>query len=745
MEKNNIRFKKFKELDLFIQSSLDKYFYVEPWKKLYERTGKLHRDIISDKSTIPDLIIYNKTFNKSDCFIESNSKTFIKFPRMRFILRPKYKKEYNPSSTYGDEDEVYFYIKRDISEDLKNDNISSNKNLKDNNNVEKEEVKTFLKQKLSEKEFINNIELKDKINEKNQDLNMKKKIDQDDDEEEPEWANDNVEDYNNTKIEFKPIPKFIEDKMKEEIDILKEEVNNINLNNNIPNNKIDIDNFFKSNSNNNLNNFIISNTNNNKEDIFCQEITEIMNAQNNEINVLKEEESNNDNNDDNNENDIINDSNDYNLNLENKENINKHFNIFDTENKFNHLFIGAQETNNLDKNNNSQQLNINYNNSIINENTYFNNDVENEDSNEIKRKEENKFKNLIMIQQQQKEKEKQQNLRILQMQKINNTLMGNINNPNYIFNQRLNYNAPYSKNQNHFYNGQNLLLNNNNPYNNINYINSINNQANKSNFLNLNNINYFPFKNNIQRNNISRYNYPNSNTFKNIDASRLVYNNNYQMNNIKNNKEVYLNNVNNIYLNNNKHTYFNDLNNYKEINNMISESNNNIFSYMNENIDCLNKKQNNYNNRISNIFPQNSWKNIQNIKNNSLPKNNINIMNNNRNNIANHLCTYNYIYNNNFEQKNAQKDLQNINQSEFLKNPTLILNKNLDKKYWFILNKSDGAIVHYFKSEELFKFLDEKYKNDKSLEEFTINDIESDFVFPPEEVYENLKKNLNLY
>ena len=75
MEKRNPYSINFKEFDLFIQSCLDKYFYAEPWKKLYERTGKLHRDIISDKSTIPDLIIYNKTFNKSDCFIESKEKT----------------------------------------------------------------------------------------------------------------------------------------------------------------------------------------------------------------------------------------------------------------------------------------------------------------------------------------------------------------------------------------------------------------------------------------------------------------------------------------------------------------------------------------------------------------------------------------------------------------------------------------------------------------------------------------------
>ena len=119
MEQNCKKFKKFKELDLFIQNSLEKYFYVEPWQKLYERTGKLHRDIISDKSTIPDLIIYNKTFNKSDCFLESNEKTYIKFPRMRFILRPKYKREYNPLATYGKDDEVYFYIKKEISENIK--------------------------------------------------------------------------------------------------------------------------------------------------------------------------------------------------------------------------------------------------------------------------------------------------------------------------------------------------------------------------------------------------------------------------------------------------------------------------------------------------------------------------------------------------------------------------------------------------------------------------------------------------
>ena len=71
-----------------------------------------------------------------------------------------------------------------------------------------------------------------------------------------------------------------------------------------------------------------------------------MNSPNNEKNELKYEELNNENNEDNNENDIINEDN---LSIENKDNINEHFNIFDTDNKFNIIFIGAKEINNLDK------------------------------------------------------------------------------------------------------------------------------------------------------------------------------------------------------------------------------------------------------------------------------------------------------------------------------------------------------------------------------------------------------------
>ena len=93
--KNNL-----KKLDNFIQESLYKYIQVKAWDELYKNTGKDHKEIISNKSTIPDLVIYNKGFNKLDCFYYPNKKREnIKFPRILFLLRPKIVKEYNPSSS----------------------------------------------------------------------------------------------------------------------------------------------------------------------------------------------------------------------------------------------------------------------------------------------------------------------------------------------------------------------------------------------------------------------------------------------------------------------------------------------------------------------------------------------------------------------------------------------------------------------------------------------------------------------
>ena len=71
-------------LDKYIQDCLDKYKPKEnPDSSLYANTTEEEKDlIISRKSTIPDLVIWNKPFNKNECFIGAKNyiieKIFIK-------------------------------------------------------------------------------------------------------------------------------------------------------------------------------------------------------------------------------------------------------------------------------------------------------------------------------------------------------------------------------------------------------------------------------------------------------------------------------------------------------------------------------------------------------------------------------------------------------------------------------------------------------------------------------------------
>ena len=77
------------DLDNYIQSCLDKYKPKEnPDPSLYANTTQDERDlIISRKSTIPDLVIWNKQFNKNECFIGAKTNVENAFPRFTFYLR----------------------------------------------------------------------------------------------------------------------------------------------------------------------------------------------------------------------------------------------------------------------------------------------------------------------------------------------------------------------------------------------------------------------------------------------------------------------------------------------------------------------------------------------------------------------------------------------------------------------------------------------------------------------------------
>ena len=676
MENRYKKYKILKDLDLFIQNTIDKYFYVKPWKKLYDRTGKLHRDIISDKSTIPDLIIYNKIFNKSQCFFESNNSSYIKFPRMRFILRPKYKKEYNPSSTYGQGNEVCFIHKQNNSDD-KNTFI----NLSLNNKMKEEKIENNSKQNLEN--FLEHNNILYEQNKKKEKSNLNEDVNSNN-EDEPEWANDNVEDYNNVKIEFKTIPKSLEEKLVEELE-LSPKMNNDNDKNLEQIKEMNINNFFKSNDSNIENN-----------DNIYQEIKDFMNIDINENNILKQEKNIN------NKNGISNDN--YSNNKLN-DNFKPHYNIFDTENKFNEFFIKFQESNDTNKEEKCNN-NINNNNNTLKISDFPNNNKNNITLNELNQNKElkdNPIKNALIQEQQQKEKQKY--LQMIQIQKLQNQIIENQNiilqnSPSFFFN-----NSSFRNNQ--------LFKNNSNRFD---YSNNLN----------------YPNNNNIIGSLNNNYNtYNNANRFYNLNPPGYI--NNY----IKNNNNMYINNINsNIYRNNIYQLYQNNINYNKE---MLKPKD--IESEINF------KNINQFNNN-KNIFTQNILKNAQydrinpNFNNSSSANNNINYVNN-INNLLNDIDKNNV---NIYEQNNYKKGLKNaennnklMNPADYLNNPTLFIIKNTDRKNWLVLN-TNNSIIRNFNSKELLDFLEEKVKNNMPLDEFTINDFDIDVVFPAKEIYEILKK-----
>ena len=108
-EKNRIKPENLKHLDDFIQCCLNEYKKVDPKPEFYTVTGDLKDYIISHKSTIPDLVIYNKTFNKNACFYGANMTNFTFYPRYLYYIRMKKQRNNNllkcqsvPRSKRGD-------------------------------------------------------------------------------------------------------------------------------------------------------------------------------------------------------------------------------------------------------------------------------------------------------------------------------------------------------------------------------------------------------------------------------------------------------------------------------------------------------------------------------------------------------------------------------------------------------------------------------------------------------------------
>ena len=279
-----------KKFDEFIQESLNKYFYVEAWDKLYSITKKDSYDIISDNSTIPDLVIYNKSFNKNDCFLYSNKKNkYIKFPRVQFLLRPKKIKYYNPSNTYEDKKEEKYLeflkpfefksIPKEIEE--KYNNINKNKKS-ENNNVIFDELKDFMK---SDNDKDNEIKVKLIKDDEQKEIDNKEKGD----------INNNKNNENKKRKYSNNNNKNVE-KNKFDAPINMKNINyNTNINNMVYNNYLMYQNLLFKNiqfQNNNINNLKMNDINNNKNN---NDITRNNNANNNNMNSMSLYYNNNEN------------------------------------------------------------------------------------------------------------------------------------------------------------------------------------------------------------------------------------------------------------------------------------------------------------------------------------------------------------------------------------------------------------------------------------------------------------------
>ena len=154
-KRNVVQKEDLKNLDEFIQKCLDNFKFVEPKKELYEATGNDKDLIISHKSTIPDLVIWNKTFNKNNCFIGANILHPNEFPRYLFYIKIKKNKKskhlnYNINNKYIKDNDSNFDSFEDNHPVQNNENnIDGNFNIIKNNEKENSNFNSYQNNKVN--------------------------------------------------------------------------------------------------------------------------------------------------------------------------------------------------------------------------------------------------------------------------------------------------------------------------------------------------------------------------------------------------------------------------------------------------------------------------------------------------------------------------------------------------------------------------------------------------------------------
>ena len=185
-----------KQNDEWIQNLLNHYKYCEEKKEFDENTGDDVDLIISHKPIIPDLVIYNKTFNKNNCFVEGNIKERNNFPRKQFYIRftDKDKEEFKKFNANRKKEKEKKIENNYSSSDLKKDNNNYNNNT-DNNLKKIESINEEIQKNEKKNEEINeNID-------KNGDNNNEEKEKEKTEKVEEENDSDSEEDNNNEENE----------------------------------------------------------------------------------------------------------------------------------------------------------------------------------------------------------------------------------------------------------------------------------------------------------------------------------------------------------------------------------------------------------------------------------------------------------------------------------------------------------------------------------------------------------------
>ena len=171
-DKDNIDHEK---LDNFIELVLSKYTFQSPDDKLYQIAGEQAYNIINNNSLTPDLVIYNKAFNKNLCFYDFKGNSFNPFPRKKFKFEFRGnddKKQKDIGSNYSNEDDIQ-WADADINElekdqfafcklpgqlEKQGDNIDDILDFK-NDDLEEELIMKEIEHEEEEKNIINNFDL----------------------------------------------------------------------------------------------------------------------------------------------------------------------------------------------------------------------------------------------------------------------------------------------------------------------------------------------------------------------------------------------------------------------------------------------------------------------------------------------------------------------------------------------------------------------------------------------------------